>query len=242
MLAPGGTTIAGVDLGGTQTGGGQLNTFLTGSDNLNWMISDFGRFDMPTVKPSGMDYILYPQRVEPETRTLPAATLGQLERELGRPPTLDEIQAREVVVREAAMVRSGAILERTSFDAMEDEVDKQESAEVPAQVIDGGKPQADARGQRSEDGLQKAEIGSRDSAGLGPQVRKTQSVRQGSNGPILRSGPIRSVAQLRPAEPSQSGHIREASAQALKLDAKSVIEQERASAEVGIAPPIAAGR
>jgi len=26
------------------------------------------------------------------------------------------------------------------------------------------------------------------------------------------------------------------------LDAKSVIEQERASAEVGIAPPIAAGR
>jgi filamentous hemagglutinin family protein len=242
MYAPGGTTIAGVDLGGTQTGGGQFNTFLTGSDNLTWMISDFGRFDMPTVKPSGMDYILYPQRVEPETRTLPAATLGQLERELGRPPTLEEIQAREVVVREAAMVRSGAILERTSFDAVEDEVDKQESAEVPAQVIDGGKPQADARGQRSEDGMQKAEIGKRDSAGLGPQAKKTQSVRQGSNGPILRSGPIRSVAQLRPAEPSQSGNISEASAQALKLDAKSVIEQERASAEVGIAPPIAAGR
>jgi filamentous hemagglutinin family protein len=242
MFAPGGTTIAGVDLGGTQTGGGQLNTFLTGSDNLNWMISDFGRFDMPTVKPSGMDYILYPQRVEPETKTLPAATLGQLERELGRPPTLDEIQAREVAVREAAMVRSGAILERTSFDAVEDEVDKQESAEVPAQVIDGGKPQADAREQRSEDGMQKAEVGSRESAGVGPQARKTQSVKQGANGPILRSGPIRSVALLRPAEPSQSGNISEASAQALKLDAKSVIEQERASAEVGIAPPIASGR
>jgi len=245
MFAPSGTFIAGIpgiDLGGTQTGGGQLNTFLTGSDNLNWMISDFGRFDMPTVKPSGMDYILYPQRVEPETKTLPAATLGQLERELGRPPTLDEIQAREVAVREAAMVRSGAILERSSFDAVEDEVDKQESAEVPAQVIDGGKPQADARGQRSEDRMQKAEVGSPESAGVGPQARKTQSVRQGSNGPILRSGPIRSVAQLRPAEPSQSGNISEASAQALKLDAKSVIEQERASAEVGIAPPIASGR
>ena len=254
MFAPGGTTIAGVDLGGTQTGGGQFNTFLTGSDNLNWMISDFGRFDMPTVKPSGMDYILYPQRVEPETKTLPAATLGQLERELGRPPTLEEIQSREVVVREAAMVRSGAILERNSFDAVEEEVDKQESAEAPAQVIDGGKPQADARGQRSEDGMQKAEVGSRPSfapspasaggasQGFGSQARKTQSVRQGSNGPILRSGPIRSVAQLRPAEPSQSGNISEASAQALKLDAKSVIEQERASAEVGIAPPIAAGR
>jgi hypothetical protein len=238
MFAPGGTTIAGVDLGGTQTGGGQFNTFLTGSDNLNWMISDFGRFDMPTVKPSGMDYILYPQRVEPETRTLPAATLGQLERELGRPPTLDEIQAREVAVREAAMVRSGAILERSSFDAIEDEVDKQESAEVPVQVIDGGKPQAGGPSVAPNP----LSGGAMEGLGVGPQARKTQSVRQGSNGPILRSGPIRSVAQLRPAEPSQSGNISEASAKALKLDAKSVIEQERASAEVGIAPPIAAGR
>jgi filamentous hemagglutinin family protein len=238
MFAPGGTTIAGVDLGGTQTGGGQFNTFLTGSDNLNWMISDFGRFDMPTVKPSGMDYILYPQRVEPETKTLPAATLGQLERELGRPPTLDEIQAREVAVREAAMVRSGAILERSSFDAVEDEVDKQESAEVPVQVIDGGKPQAGGPSVAPNP----LSGGAMEGLGVGPQARKTQSVRQGSNGPILRSGPIRSVAQLRPAEPSQSENISEASAQALKLDAKSVIEQERASAEVGIAPPIAAGR
>jgi filamentous hemagglutinin family protein len=265
MFAPGGTTIAGVDLSGTQTGGGQFNTFLTGSDNLNWMISDFGRFDMPTVKPSGMDYILYPQRVEPETRTLPAATLGQLERELGRPPTLDEVQAREVAIREAAIVRSGAILERTSFDAIEDETDKQESAEVPVQVIDGGKPQAggpsfapspasaggasegfgpqaDAKGQRSEDGVQKAEIGKRESAGVGPQARKTQSVKQGANGPILRSGPMRSVAELRPAEPAEGASAGRITTQAVHLDVKSVIEQERASAELGIAPPIAAGR
>ena len=241
MFAPSGPFIAGipeVDLGGIQTGGGQINTFLTGSDNLNWMISDFGRFDLPTVKPSGMDYILYPQRVEPETKTLPAATLGQLERELGRPPTLEEIQAREVAVREAAMVRSGAILERSSFDAIEDEVDKQESAEVPARVIDGGKPQAGGPSVAPNP----LSGGAMEGLGVGPQARKTQSVRQGSNGPILRSGPIRSVAQLRPAEPSQSGNISEASSQALKLDAKSVIEQERASAEVGIAPPIAAGR
>jgi hypothetical protein len=231
-----------VNLSGTETGGGQFNTFLTGSDNLNWMISDFGRFDMPTVKPSGMNYILYPQRVEPETKTLPAATLGQLERELGRPPTLEEIQAREVVVREAAMVRSGAILERSSFDAVEDEMDKQESAEVPAQVIDGGKPQADARGQRPADGVQKTEVGIRESAGVGPQARKTQSVKQGSNGPILRSGPIRSVAQLRPAEHAEGASAGKITTQASNLDAKSVMEQERASAEVGIAPPIAAGR
>jgi filamentous hemagglutinin family protein len=265
QFAPSGTTIAGVNLGGTQTGGGQFNTFLTGSDNLNWMISDFGRFDMPTVKPSGMDYILYPQRVEPETRTLPAATLGQLERELGRPPTMDEIQAREVAVREAAMVRSGAILERTSFDAIEDEPDKQDSAEVPVQVIDGGKPQAggpsfapspasaggasegfgphaDARGQRSEDGIQNVEIGKRESAGVGPQASKSQSVKQGANGPILRSGPMRSVAELRPAEPAEGASAGKTTTQAVHLDVKNVIEQERASAEVGIAPPIAAGR
>jgi hypothetical protein len=247
QFAPSGTTIAGVNLGGTQTGGGQFNTFLTGSDNLNWMISDFGRFDMPTVKPSGMDYILYPQRVEPETRTLPAATLGQLERELGRPPTLDEVQAREVAVREAAMVRSGAILERTSFDAVEEETDKQESADVPVQVIDGGKPQAGLGGQ-------KAEVGSRPSfaprpasaggasEGFGPQASKSQSVKQGANGPVLRSGPMRSVAGLRPAEPAEGASAGKTATQAVHLDAKSVIEQERASAEVGIAPPIAAGR
>ena len=244
QFAPSGTTIAGVDLGGTQTGGGQFNTFLTGSDNLNWMISDFGRFDMPTVKPSGMDYILYPQRVEPETRTLPAATLGQLERELGRPPTLDEIQAREVAVREAAMVRSGAILERSSFDAVEEETDKQESAKVPVQVIDGGKPQAggpsvapnplsggamegfgpqaDARGQRSEDGVQKAEVGSRQSAGVGPQASKQTDSKRDPNGPMLRSGPKSAVA-LR-AEP---------------VDAMQIIQAERERAEVGVAAPVA---
>jgi len=237
MFAPSGTTIAGVELSGTQTGGGQFNTFLTGSDNLNWMISDFGRFDMPTVKPSGMDYILYPQRVEPETKTLPAAMLGQLERELGRPPTLDEVQAREVAVREAAMVRSGAILERTSFDAVEDEGDKQESAEVPVQVIDGGKPQAGgpsfAPSPASAGGA---------SEGFGPQASKSQSVKQGANGPILRSGPMRSVAELRPAEPTERANAGKTATQAVRLDAKSVIEQERASAEVGIAPPIAAGR
>ena len=240
MFAPGGTIIAGVDLGGTQTGGGQFNTFLTGSDNLNWMISDFGRFEMPTVKPSGMDYILYPQRVEPETKTLPAATLGQLERELGRPPTLDEIQAREVAVREAAMVRSGAILERSSFDAVEDEVDKQESAEVPAQVIDGGKPQAGApsfapspasAGGASEGfGPQAggpsfapnpASAGGA-SEGFGPQASKQTDSKRDPNGPMLRSGPKSAVA-LR-AEP---------------MDATQIIQAERERAEVGVAAPVA---
>ena len=216
MFAPGGTTIAGVDLSGTQTGGGQFNTFLTGSDNLNWMISDFGRFDMPTVKPSGMDYILYPQRVEPETKTLPAATLGQLERELGRPPTLDEIQAREVAVREAAMVRSGAILERTSFDAVEDETDKQESAEVPAQVIDGGKPQAGGPSVAPNP------LSGGAMEGFEPQASKQTDSKRDPNGPMLRSGPKSAVA-LR-AEP---------------MDATQIIQAERERAEVGVAAPVA---
>jgi len=228
QFAPSGTVIAGVDLSGTQTGGGQFNTFLTGSDNLTWMISDFARFNLPTVKPSGMDYILYPQRVEPETKTLPAATLGQLEQELGRPPTLDEIQAREVAIRKTAIIRSEAILERTSFDALEDEVDSQESAEVPVQVIDGAKPQANIQG---------LDLKTTDNSG-----RLTPKFRGLTPKPILRSGPKSAMATLRPSEPSERGNISEVSAQALKLDAKSVMEQERASAEVGVAPPIAAGR
>ena len=105
--------------------------------------------------------------------------------------------------------------------------------------MEGFGPQADARGQRSEDGMQKAEVGSRESAGVGPQASKQTDSKRDPNGPMLRSGPMRSVAELRPAEPSQSGNISEASAQALKLDAKSVIEQERASAEVGVAAPVA---
>jgi hypothetical protein len=143
---------------------------------------------------------------------------------------LEEIQAKEVAVREAAMVRSGAILERTSFDAVEDEVDKQESAEVPFQVIDGGKPQAKAE-------IQQADPKTTDNLG-----RLTPKFRGLTPKPMLRSGPKSALAALRPSEPSQNGNISESSAQALKLDAKSVMEQERASAEVGIAPPIASGR
>jgi hypothetical protein len=143
---------------------------------------------------------------------------------------LEEIQAREVALREAAMVRSGAILERSSFDAVEDEADKQQSAEVPAQVIDGAKPQA------------KAEIKGTDPKTTDNSGRLTPKFRGLTPKPMLRSGPKSAVATLRASEPSQSGNISEVSAQALKLDAKSVMEQERASAEVGIAPPIAAGR
>ena len=75
-----------------------------------------------------------------------------------------------------------------------------------------------------------------------PQAGKSAPVKQGSTGPILRSGPMRSVAALRPAEPAEGASAGRTATQAVHLDVKSVIEQERASAEVGIAPPIAAGR
>lgn len=143
QFAPSGTTIAGVDLSGTQTGGGQFNTFLTGSDDLNWIISDFGKFNLPKVSSAGLEYTIYPQRVEPETRTLPDSTLSQLRKELGRPPTIEEINEREVSMRETGRLRSGSILERSSLDTFEESNEPQENAKnsTPSPV-EGQVPQA----------------------------------------------------------------------------------------------------
>jgi hypothetical protein len=140
MFAPSGTVIAGVDLSGTQTGGGQLNTFLTGSDDLNWIISDFGKFNLPKVSSAGLEYTIYPKRVEPETRTLPDSTLSQLRQELGRPPTMDEINRREVSLRQSDRLRSGSILERSSLDSSEEPVENAKAA-TPS-PIEGQIPQA----------------------------------------------------------------------------------------------------
>ena len=204
------------------------------------LFQDVDRMYMPNARSFNLEYILYPDRVEPETLTIPKSTLGNLEETLGRPPTIQEIQQREVAIREAAMVKKGAIIERSSFDPAIEEKDEEERAAVEkVENSDGGVPQAKV------ERIEPIRDGAKPMARLpvsAPQAGKSPTSKQGSNGPILRAGPIRSVAELRPAEPSQSGNISEASAQALKLDAKSVIEQERASAEVGIAPPIAAGR
>ena len=143
LFAPSGTTIAGVDLSGTQTGGGQFNTFLTGSDDLNWIISDFGKFNLPKVSSAGLEYTIYPQRVEPETRTLPDSTLSQLRRELGRPPTIEEINKREVSMRQSDRLRSGSILERSSLDTGEDNDEPQENAKTTVPLpTEGQVPQA----------------------------------------------------------------------------------------------------
>jgi hypothetical protein len=143
MFAPSGTVIAGVDLSGTQTGGGQLNTFLTGSDDLNWIISDFEKFNLPKVSSAGLEYTIYPKRIESETRTLPDSTLSQLRQELGRPPTIDEINRREVSMRESNQLRSGSILERSSFDSTEQRIETQENAKSSTPLpTEGQVPQA----------------------------------------------------------------------------------------------------
>jgi hypothetical protein len=235
MFAPNGTVIAGVNLSGTQTGGGQLNTFFTGSDNLNWMIADFGKFNLPKVDPARLEYMLYQQRVEPETRSLPQPVMRELTMELGRPPTIGEIQEREVARRQAMQMRTGAILERSSFDENIPEVKQEATGPVP--VIDGGRPQA---GVNSESENRKAEIGQKGSdpgpvigkqadtdlaRGLTPSAKKQTDTKRDANGPMLRSGPKKAFAlRAEPVDPDQ------------------LIAAERERAEVGVAPPLAGAR
>jgi hypothetical protein len=140
LFAPNGTVIAGVDLGGTETGGGQLNTFFTGSNDLNWIVSDFQELSQPKVRSAGLEYTIYPKRVESETRTIPDSTLSQLRKELGRPPTIDEINRREVSLRQSNRLRSGSILERSSLDSSEEPVENAKAA-TPS-PIEGQIPQA----------------------------------------------------------------------------------------------------
>jgi hypothetical protein len=244
MFAPGGTIIAGVDLSGTQTGGGQINTFFTGSDNLNWMIADFGKFNLPKVEPARMEYMLYQQRVEPETRSLPQPVMSELTQELGRPPTIDEIQQREIANRSAARVRTGAILQRSSFD--EDVPEVQQEATGPTPVMDGGRPQAGGpsaapnplrggamEGYEPQAGIPGSDPGTvpekqatRDSIrGLTPTARKQVDTKRDVNGPMLRSGPQKAFA-LRPEE----------------MDKEQVIQAERERAEVNVAAPVAGAR
>jgi hypothetical protein len=220
MNAPPGTVIAGVALGGTPTGGGQFDTFLTGSDNLNWIVADFGKFNLPKVEPARLEYMLYRQRVEPETRSLPQPVMRELTQELGRPPTIGEIQEREIAKREAMRMRSGAILERSSFD--EDVEEPRQEAKGSAPVIDGGKPQAEAGEQRPEGSGQLSGVRSQLGGGEKPQAKKQTDTKRDPSGPILRNGPRRAVA-LR-EEP---------------LDPIQVVWQERERAEVGVAPPLA---
>jgi hypothetical protein len=154
-----------------------------------------------------------------------------------------------VAVRKEANLQNRPIFERSSFDAVDDEADKQESAEVPVQVIDGAKPQAggpsvapsplsggavEGFGPQAKSEIQDVDPKTTDNSG-----RLTPKFRALTPKPILRGGPKSAVATLDSSEPSLNGSAIEVSAQDLNLDTQSVMEQERVSAEVGIAPPIA---
>jgi hypothetical protein len=188
-----------------------------------------------------MEYMLYQQRVEPETRSLPQPVMSELTMELGRPPTIEEIQQREIANRSAARVRTGAILQRSSFD--EDQAEPTQEATGPVPVMDGSRPQAGGpsaapnplRGDAmegyepqagvpgSDPRMEPEKQATRDSIrGLTPTARKQVDTKRDVNGPMLRSGPQKAFA-LRPEE----------------MDKEQVIQAERERAEVGVAPPVA---
>jgi hypothetical protein len=184
------------------------------------MISDFGKFNLPKVEPARLEYMLYPQRVEPETKSLPQPLMRELTQELGRPPTIGEVYAREIANRSSARAKTGSILEKTSFD--EDDAQPQKEAKAVAPLIDGGKPQAKAKEE-----------------GFGPQASKQVDTKRDPNGPMLRGGPKKAVVFLRNGEKEQGEGTSESSAQA---SIQQILEQERANAEVGTAIPVAGSK
>ena len=213
MYAPAGTTLAGVDLSGTQTGGGQLNTFLTGSDDLTWMISDFGKFNLPKVSSAGLVYTIYPKRVESETRTLPAPTLTQLEQELGRPPTIEEINSREVALRSSGQTGAGSILERSSFDPPVEDMESTDNAQSTVPLMqDGQKPQAQSTIQKVQ-----------------PPEKDQQAIELTKPTALLRVSP---QSHSKASIFFETGH----------KSVGDFIAAEREEAEVGVAVPIAKGR
>jgi hypothetical protein len=213
MFAPAGTTLAGVDLSGTQTGGGQVNTFLTGSDDLNWMISDFGKFNLPKVQSAGLAYTIYPKRVESDARTLPAPTLTQLEQQLGRPPTIEEINSQEVALRSSGQRSSGSILERSSFDASGDNMESTDNAQSTVPLMqDGQKPQAQSTIQKIQ-----------------PPEKDQQAIQLSKPTALLR---ITTQNHSKASLVRQTGH----------KSVTDFIAAEREEAEVGVAVPIAKGK
>jgi len=213
MFAPAGTTLAGVDLSGTQTGGGQLNTFLTGSDDLNWMISDLGKFNLPKVQSAGLAYTIYPKRVESDARTLPAPTLTQLEQQLGRPPTIEEINSQEVALRSSGQRSSGSILERSSFDASGDNMESTDNAQSTVPLMqDGQKPQAQSTIQKIQ-----------------PPEKDQQAIQLSKPTALLR---------ITPQNHSKASLVRQTGHKSVT----DFIAAEREEAEVGVAVPIAKGK
>jgi len=224
MYAPSGTVIAGVDLSGTPTGGGQLNTFFTGSNNLNWIISDFGKFNLPEVNPARLEYMLYPQRVEPETRTLPLPTIQTLTRELGRPPTAEEVNQRLASLEAKERQKDGVLFEKSSFD--EEGAMPFEEARIPDQVMDGGKPQAGT-----------------DNPGIEPVLPCPSDSLSSQDKGVHLLAQQRVDTKKDPTSPMLKGVSKRAVALRDELgDTENLIKSEREQAEVNLSEPVAGNR
>ena len=202
--------------------GNSVTSLLALSPSLFWSVN--GQM-IPKTRPGGyIDYMLYPQRVEPATMTLPQPVLSRLEQKLGRPPTVAEIAADEADRRRNRMMRTGGLVERNSFDAdVEPQVEAKKQiradradAEPAVQAI----PQAHAA-PASE--IPTARVVVPDESA--PQASKSKDQNQEVKGPALRRGINRAVA-LR-AEP---------------VDASKILAEEREKAEVNLAAPVAAGK
>jgi hypothetical protein len=162
--------------------------------------------------------------VEPETKSLPQPILSRLEGKLGRPPTLEEIASEEAEQRRSRMLRSGRLVERSSFDP---EVKPRVEAkrQVPADRADA---------QRSVPVLPQAQLQSQPliptalNFGPGESVphAATENFRsQEVKGPSLRKNVNRAVA-LRSGAP----------------DAAEILAEEREKAELNLAAPVAGNR
>jgi len=205
---------------GEMFAGNSVSSLLALSPDLFWSVN--GQM-IPKAQTGGyIDYMLYPQRVEPATSTLPNPVLTRLEQTLGRPPTISEIVAEEAARRQGRLIRSGALLERNSFDEpVEEEVQSISKERVNREdglVPDGGVPQAQAPSVQKipTAGNQTEKIGT-------PQASKLPVQNQGGVAPMLRRAPNRAVATLRSEEP----------------DIKQILEEEREKATVGTSLPVA---
>ena len=202
--------------------GNSVSALLALSPDLFWSVNGVGTLK---TRPGGyIDYMLYPQRVEPETKSLPQPVLSRLERKLGRPPTLEEIASEEADQRRSRMLRSGRLVERSSFDP---EVEPRVEArrQVPADRADAQRsvpviPQAQIQSQ--------ALIPTAQTFGPGESIphAATENFRsQEVKGPSLRKNVNRAVA-LRSGAP----------------DAAEILAEEREKAELNLAAPVAGNR
>jgi len=207
--------------------GNSVSSLLAMDSSLFRSINGLGT---PKAQPGGyIDYMLYPQRVEPAGSTLPAPSLSRLERELGRPPTVQELAADTIRVRQSRLMRTGAVLERNSFDERptepvenipQDQAEWQGEEEFP---VDGQIPQAQAPLEEPVPTAQTPQTIFR-----AEQANKQPMLPPSQTGPSLRRGTGRAVA-LRTEVPQE--HPR--------FQAAKIMEEERMRAEFGTAKPVA---